>query len=121
MDVLRVGGDVDAVALADLVAPGDADPAEGIPLAAALRTPNFWLLGISLFALSSYESQFMQRSLDSEQAFNLASSGLQRARYRLSAKGILGDVKALQGTDGITYAVASRRSGDMRTSVIVVT
>ena len=63
-------------------------------------------LGLSLFALSSYESQFLMRSMHSEQAFNAASSGLERARHRLMTRGILADVAALAGSDDITSAVA---------------
>lgn len=64
------------------------------------------ILGISLFSLSSFESQFMTRSLQGEQAFNAATSGITRATHRLTTKGILGDVAALAGSDNITSAVA---------------
>ncbi len=42
------------------------------------------ILGLSLFSLSSYEAQFMNRSLDSEQALQCAIAGLDRARFALS-------------------------------------
>ena len=41
------------------------------------------IIGISLFSLSSYEAQFLQRSLDGEQAFQSAVGGLDRARFVL--------------------------------------
>lgn len=64
------------------------------------------ILGLSLFSLSSFESQFMTRSLSSEQAFNAAQGGIAEARYRLIAKGNLGHVADLAGTGKITSAVA---------------
>ncbi len=42
------------------------------------------IIGISLFSLSSYEAQFLQRSLDSEQAFQSAVGGMERAKVMLT-------------------------------------
>jgi hypothetical protein len=64
------------------------------------------ILGLSLFALSSYEAQFMNRSLDESQAFYLANGAIDRARFLLSTPShSLGLVKANQGP-GVDYAVA---------------
>ena len=43
------------------------------------------ILGISLFSLSSYESQFMGRSLAEEQTFNNACSGIERGKFQISS------------------------------------
>jgi hypothetical protein len=42
------------------------------------------IIGMSLFSLSSYEAQFLQRSLDGEQAFQSAMGGIERARFVLA-------------------------------------
>jgi hypothetical protein len=43
------------------------------------------IIGISLFSLSSYEAQFLQRSIDREQAFQSAAGcGIERARFVLT-------------------------------------
>ena len=42
------------------------------------------IIGISLFSLSSYEAQFLQRSIDGEQAFQSAVGGIERAKFALS-------------------------------------
>jgi hypothetical protein len=41
------------------------------------------IIGISLFSLSSYEAQFLQRSIDREQAFQTAVGGIERAKFAL--------------------------------------
>ena len=41
------------------------------------------ILVLSLYGLSSYESQFLQRSLDEEQAFQSAMGGIERAKFVL--------------------------------------
>jgi hypothetical protein len=42
------------------------------------------ILVLSLYGLSSYEAQFLQRSLDEEQAFQSAVGGIERAKFALS-------------------------------------
>lgn len=44
------------------------------------------IIGISLFSLSSYEAQFLQRSIDSEQAFQTAVGAIERAKFALSVR-----------------------------------
>ena len=43
------------------------------------------IIGMSLYSLSSYEAQFLQRSIDREQAFQSALGGLERAKFVLTA------------------------------------
>jgi hypothetical protein len=50
------------------------------------------IIGISLYSLSSYEAQFLQRSIDSEQAFQSAVGGIERAKFALAKTGILDSV-----------------------------
>ena len=66
------------------------------------------ILGLSLFSLTGYESQFMQHSLDGAEAFSAAAGGLDRARFALSRTGQLVKVKEGLPLDGVTYAVAMR-------------
>lgn len=51
------------------------------------------ILALSLFSLSSFESQFVERSLGHSQAFYNAVGGQDRARWVLRGNGNLGDVK----------------------------
>lgn len=51
------------------------------------------ILGLSLFSLSSYESQFLTHSVDDLQAFQTASGGIERAKYILIRTGQLADVR----------------------------
>lgn len=68
------------------------------------------ILGLSLFSLSSYEGQFMNRSLDETRAFYLAQGGLERAKAVLAVpSGRLEDVKLSLPYEGVSYAVASQR------------
>jgi hypothetical protein len=46
------------------------------------------ILGLSLFSLSSFESQFLGRSLERQQAFFAASGGLERAKFNLIRGGL---------------------------------
>ena len=64
------------------------------------------ILGISLFSISSFESQFLNRSLASEQAFSGAASGMERARFRMVVSSTLDAAATVVGTDGVTYARA---------------
>src|SRR5436309_4094894 len=52
------------------------------------------ILGLSLFSLSSFESQFLGRSLDGACAFHAANGGLDRARFALAATESLQSVRA---------------------------
>ena len=42
------------------------------------------IIGLSLYSLSGYEAQFLQRSVDTEQAFHTAVGGIERARFVLT-------------------------------------
>jgi hypothetical protein len=42
------------------------------------------ILVLSLYGLSSYEAQFLQRSIDAEQAFQSAVGGIERAKFALA-------------------------------------
>ncbi len=68
------------------------------------------IIGLSLFALSSYEAQFMYRSLDEAQAFYDASSGIDHARFLLGATKVLSSVTGgmLGGADSVVYASAQQ-------------
>ncbi len=67
------------------------------------------ILGFSLFSLSSYEAQFMNRSLDQQQALQLAMGGLERARFALgSAPDTLGMVKLGLPYENVVWARASQ-------------
>jgi hypothetical protein len=57
------------------------------------------IIGLSLFALSSYESQFLNASLDQARAFYEANGAVDRARYLLAATQRLETVSANLGTD----------------------
>jgi len=70
------------------------------------------ILGLSLFSLSSYEAQFMNRSLDSEQALQSAIAGLDRARFALNVSpNHLEQVKANLPYEYVTYACARQLHG----------
>ena len=64
------------------------------------------ILGLSLFALSSYEGQFMNRSYDSDQAFYTAQSGIEHAKFVLARGGRLEDVGTSLFPSGVVYASA---------------
>ena len=51
------------------------------------------ILVLSLYGLSSYEAQFLQRSLDEEQAFQSALGGVERARFALAHTSLLQSVQ----------------------------
>lgn len=59
------------------------------------------IIGISLFSLSSYEVQFLQRSLDGEQAFQSATGGLERAKFALCETSRLDAVNAGVGREHV--------------------
>ena len=66
------------------------------------------LIGLSLFALSSYEAQFMYASIDNSQAFYDASGAIDRARFLLGATKNLSSVGGMAGSGNVTYAVAKQ-------------
>lgn len=58
------------------------------------------ILGLSLFSLSNYESQFLERSLAADQAENKALGEIERAKLRLSTTPyLLQDVQAVSVLD----------------------
>src|SRR5262249_38055573 len=63
------------------------------------------ILGLSLFALSSYEAQFMNATLDQTQAFYFANGAIDRARYLLTSTYRLQDVASNLGA-GVDSAIA---------------
>lgn len=99
------------------------------------------ILGLSLFSLSSYESQFINRSLDGQRAFDAASRGIERAKFQILKSGLLENsnwgmpydgvdsVRAWQVVSGTTYTsgtvnagvpVNLRAYGRVRTAVTTV-
>lgn len=69
------------------------------------------ILGLSLFSLSSYEAQFMNHSLDSDQALQCALGGLDRARFALATLPDLSTVKNGLPRDNVFYARATQVHG----------
>jgi len=67
------------------------------------------ILGLSLFSLSSYEGQFVERTKESDAAFYAASSGIEHAKFALARSESLGLVSAsLFPTPDVVYARAQR-------------
>ena len=68
------------------------------------------IIGLSLFSLSSYEAQFLQRSLDEEQAFQSAVGGMERAKFLLERMDDLGLVSQAwpPGTHVVAASAAQR-------------
>jgi hypothetical protein len=65
------------------------------------------IIGISLFSLSIYEAQFLQRSIDREQAFQSAAGcGLERARFVLTLPGDMLDSVQTSLPPGVVRTVA---------------
>jgi hypothetical protein len=64
------------------------------------------ILGLSLFSLSGYEVQFLGESRDRDQAFYLATGGIERAKFALVSQGTLQSVKSNLPFEGVTYARA---------------
>ncbi len=73
------------------------------------------IIGISLFSLSSYEAQFLQRSIDREQAFQTAVGGIDRARFVLTLPGAL-LVDVTQDLPPFVRTVAIQRKGALEDS-----
>jgi hypothetical protein len=71
------------------------------------------ILGLTLFSLSGYESQFYNDSRDGQKAFYAALSGIERTKFVLASTGKLLDAQDVAGVqiDGLVYAVA--RQGDV--------
>lgn len=69
------------------------------------------ILGLSLFSLSSYEAQFLGRSLNETKAFYAASGGLERAKYVLGWTGQLQSVQQNLAPEGVTWAIAQQVQG----------
>jgi len=68
------------------------------------------ILGLTLFSLSSFESQFFTNSLDQQRAFYSATGGIERAKYVLSSTSRLADARDIAGVplEGLTYTVAKQ-------------
>jgi hypothetical protein len=67
------------------------------------------ILGLSLFSLSSYEGQFVERTKESDAAFYAASSGIEHAKFAIARSESLGLVSAsLFPTPEVVYARAQR-------------
>ncbi len=66
------------------------------------------ILGLSLFALSSYEGQFVDRSASSSQALDAAMSGIEHAKFVLARTQRLENVGAILYPSGVVYASARR-------------
>jgi hypothetical protein len=64
------------------------------------------IIGLSLFSLSSYEAQFLQRSIDREQAFQSAQGGVERAKFLLSVPPYRMDRVAQDLDDPVVSATA---------------
>jgi hypothetical protein len=76
------------------------------------------ILGLSLFSLSSYESQFLNRSIDEMQAFHCAQGGLERAMYALAVPPYrLEDVGQNLPLEHVTAAEARQLQGSDTVSV----
>jgi hypothetical protein len=68
------------------------------------------ILGLTLFSLGSYESQFFFRSNDDQTARYAALSGIERAKFALSNTGSLRAAQDLSGVpiDSLVYTVAKQ-------------
>jgi len=68
------------------------------------------VLGLSLFSLSSFESQFFIGSLDQQRAFYSATGGIERAKFVLGSTGRLPDARNVTGVplEGLVYTVAKQ-------------
>jgi hypothetical protein len=75
------------------------------------------ILVLSLYGLSSYEAQFLQRSLDEEQAFQSAVGGIERAKFALTRTSQLQSVKDALPIENVTAAVAIQDHGSVSDSV----
>lgn len=69
------------------------------------------IIGVSLFSLSSYEAQFFQRSLDTEQAFQSAVGGLERAKLALAQTSRLSSVRSGLPPDNVDAVAVQDHGG----------
>jgi hypothetical protein len=71
------------------------------------------ILVLSLYGLSSYEAQFLQRSIDEEQAFQSAMGGIERAKFALARTSLLQRVKQdlPEGVDSTVAVQDGRETG----------
>jgi hypothetical protein len=81
------------------------------------------ILALSLYGLSSYEAQFLQRSLDEEQAFQSAVGGVERAKFVLTSplplplpSYVLENVRRSLPLENVISAVAIQPKGGMEDS-----
>ena len=75
------------------------------------------IIGISLFSLSTYEAQFLQRSLDGEQAFQSALGGIERAKFALARENLLSSVKDFLPLENVTSVTAIQVQGGLPDTV----
>ena len=68
------------------------------------------ILALTLFSLSSFESQFMKDSMDQADAYHAALGGLDRALFALTHGNTLASVKSGLPLDDVVYAVARQGS-----------
>jgi hypothetical protein len=64
------------------------------------------ILGLSLFSLSGYEAQFLGDSWNKDQAFYLATGGVERAKFALVSQRSLSSVTQFLPNQGVVYARA---------------
>jgi Tfp pilus assembly protein PilX len=75
------------------------------------------IIGLSLFSISGYEAQFLQRSLDGEQAFQSAVGGLERAKFVLCATSRLESAGQYLPLENVISATATQvQNGNSLTS-----
>jgi hypothetical protein len=85
----------------------DDTPARGFVLVGvAMFVLVLTILGLSLFSLSGFEAQFFARSNERARAFNVAASGIERARFALMATDSLQSVWQQLPSGELNYAVA---------------
>lgn len=74
------------------------------------------IIGISLFSLSTYEAQFLQRSQDGEQAFQSALGGIERAKFILSSTSQLENVPRFMSSSSHQWNMVSASAGQIHGS-----
>jgi hypothetical protein len=70
------------------------------------------ILGLSLFSLSGFEAQFMQRSQERSQCFFAAMGGIERAKWVLTGTSQLENVTLNLPRDSVVYAEARQGATD---------
>lgn len=76
------------------------------------------ILGLSLFALSSYEAQFFYASASREQSLLDSESGIELVRTVLTTTGRLQDAHLAEGQFGITSAIAYQWRSSLPTDTV---